>query len=346
MTAKKHAPEALAERLLEAHIQHEVAAFDEAQFMRWVDEELAELHQWLQTVKLKKLVTPAAVKKVVKLNVVERDIPGAIPEIAGEAASLLFEADFNQAATLEDILTRRQFEAWVDKTLELHEQRKKGLNRLIDLPIYTDLISDVIYQAITRYIYDTNILSKNVPGVSSMLKLGKKWVDKAVPKLEGALEENIKSYINDNLSFLLRESKSFLENTLTDEQIKDAAMELWDGLSSQSLGDLQAGMSSWDLSEFIVLGYEFWRHFRKTDYFRQCYEWVIDYFFEKYGEASVGLLLEDFNITPEMASQQVALFAPRALKTLKKSGHLEAILRRRLARFYQSEAALACLRDG
>ncbi len=121
-------------------------------------------------------------------------------------------------------------------------------------------------------------------------------------------------------------------------------MEIWDRFSNKPLGDLLKGMDSLDLSDFVVLGYEFWLRFRKTEYFKECYELVIDYFFEKYGDEDMAILLEDFNITHDRAIEEVKLFAPQALKVFRESGRLEAMLRKRLGSFYQSDAALACLK--
>jgi hypothetical protein len=344
MPSKTSPPQTLANQLLEAHIQHELTSFSNDQFITWAKNEADFLHQWMKSITFQQLVSRETIKSVVRINVVERDIPGSIAEIAGEAAAEIFNAQFNKEAKLSDIMSSHQFEEWVDKFLELKEQRKEGLNQIIDLPIYSDLISDIIYQAIVRYIYETNILSKKVPGVSSMLKLGKKMMDKAAPKMEGAWEENIKAYISNNIGFLLRESKTFLEKSLTDEQIKLSAMEIWDKFADKPLGKLQEGMSSLDLSEFVVLGYEFWLRFRKTTYFQNCYETVIDYLFDKYGDSDLELVLEEFNVTPENAIQELELLAPQILDHLKATGHLEAILRRKLASFYHSEAALNCLK--
>ncbi len=332
--------EEIANILLERHVKHELAAFDETAFISWIRNESETLLDWLRTIKLNQLVSGQTVKAVIKSNVVEREIPGSIAEIAGEAATKLFTADIHKSTQLNQVITTHEVEEFVDKFLELHEQRKEGLNRIIDLPIYTDLISDVLYQAIIRYIYETNILSKNVPGVSSMLKFSKRVVSKTVPKLEGAVEENVKSYIANNLGFLIRESKLFLENSLTDEQLKTSAMDLWDLLENKTFGDVQTGMDSLDLSDFVVLGYEFWLRFRKSEYFQNCYELIVDYFFEKYGDAQLAVLFDDFMVTPERVMEEAERFTPQVLKTLKASGQLEGLLRRRLNTFYTSTETL------
>jgi hypothetical protein len=336
-------PEDIANKLLELHVQHEMASFDEVTLMAWIREESGTLLNWVRTINISQLVSAQKIKDVIKTNVVDREIPGAIAEIAGEAAAHLFTSEQHLNTHLSEIIDNKQYEGFVEKFLELREQRTEVLNHIIDLPIYRDLISGVLYQAITRYIYESNIISKKVPGVSSMLKMGSKMVSKTVPKLGGAVEDNVKSYISNNLGFILDVSKSFFEDTLTDDEIKVSAMDFLDLLEDKTLGEFQEGMDSLDLSEFVALGYEFWLRFRNTDYFKNSYELMVDYFFDKYSEGDLGILLDDLTITQELVVTEADRFAPQIINTLKESGQLEGLIRRRLERFYTSEEALSAL---
>lgn len=342
-TSSKTAAKKQARALLELHLKHELAAFDEAAFLAWFDGASAHVFDWFGKVRVDQLVTPDQVKAVIRRNVVEQDIPGVITEMAGEAASAVFESEFHRATRLQDLMSAVEYEEFIDKLLELKEQRREGLNRLIDLPVYQGLISGVLYKAMVRYIYETNLISKNVPGVASMMQFGKRVMQKAMPSLEGALEDNIRAYIASNLSYLLKESKTFLEESLTDEELKTSAQELWDVLEDKTLGEFQQGMSRVDLSEFVVLGYEFWLRFRKDPYFQQAYEVVVDYLFAKFGDETVATLLAEMQITPERIQLEASAFAPRVLASLKATGTLEKLLRERLESFYFSEAALGCL---
>lgn len=330
-------------RLLESHIQYEMAQFDAPAFTLWARQTLDHVWPWLGTVSLGELVTAAQIKDDIRRNVVELDIPGAIAEIAGEASSALFTSPTHADTPLRDIMNADQFEEFVDKGLELKETRQRLIEHLVNLPVYTDLISGVLYQAIVRYIYDTNLISRSVPGVSSMLKMGRKVVSKTVPKLEGVVEDNVRAFIANNLQFLLLESQRFLDRELSDEQLKISAMDVWDSLENRTLGDLQAGINPIDLSEFVVLGYEFWQEFRKSAYFQQSYELIVDYLFDKYGEEPLSVLLDDMTLNPDRIMIEVEHFAPRILSALRQSGQLEAIVRRRLAGFYQSTEALDSL---
>jgi hypothetical protein len=335
----------LAQQLLELHVAHELEALEPETFVAWLRPELELQLEQVKALSLEQFVTAEQVKQVIVRNVVENEIPGAVAELAGEGATRLFGSDMHKNTPLKKILSTKQFEDLVDKLLELPEQRKNGINRVIELPIYQDLISGVLYHAILRYIYEENVLSKNVPGVASMLKFGKRMIDKSAPKLEGAVEDNVRAYIASNLVFLLKESKAFLEDSLTEEDIKVSAMELWDVIEGKTMGEFQQGMDSIDLSEFVVIGYEFWKSFRKSKYFKNSYELIVDYFFEVYGSSPLSTLLDDFNITSDQIMQEVELFAPAVLSTLKESGQIEGFLRRRLEAFYLSKPALKCLKQ-
>lgn len=341
---KEAKTQTLAQQLLELHLQHELAAFSPEKLIEWARDESSTLFTWLQTTQLTQFVTAEHIKTVIRTNVVEDDVPGAIAEIAGEAATRLFTSAKHKKTALKDIVSRAEYESFVDKLIELEEQRKQGLDKIIDLPLYGDLISGVVYQAITRYIYESNILSKKVPGVSSMLKMSKSVLNKAAPKIGSGIEDSVKSYITDSLEFILDESKSFLNESVTDEQLKASALDLWDMLEDKTLGEFQQGMDSIDLSEFVVLGYEFWRNFRQSKYFKHAYETVVDYFFDKYGSAEFSVLLEDFMITPERAMKEIELFAPLVLNTLIDSGQLEGLIRRKLESFYHSKAVTSCIK--
>ncbi|MDX1452645.1 MAG: hypothetical protein R3183_08820 [Oleiphilaceae bacterium] len=345
MSDHENAAKVRAQALFECHVQHELRQFETPAFLHWFESELAAQYQSFCELPLKSLVTAKQVKAVIQRNVIENDIPGGIAEIAGEAATALFRSKSHREALLKELLSGQQFEELVDKLLELSEQRTFAIDHLVTLPVYRDLISGVLYQAIMRYIYEENIVSKHVPGVASMLKLGKRMVDKGAPKFEGAIEDNVRNYIVKNLAFLLRESREFLEHSLSDEDIKASALALWDTLENTPIGDFQEGMDTVDLSEFVVLGYEFWLRFRKSAYFKRAYGVVVDYVFHQYGSAPLGELLEDLGIGQQQLMTEVQAFAPGVLQAIKQNGQLEALIRRRLAGFYTSEEAINCLEE-
>jgi hypothetical protein len=333
----------VAEQFSELHVQHELNNFNTDTFMLWLKEDLEQLMSWLKEQKLEDLVSSDQVKATIRDTVVEHKIPGAVTEIAGETALQHFNSEWHLNAQLKDIMSTRQFEGFLNKLLELENQRNKLINQVIDLPVYQELISGALYGAITRYVYDSNLLSKNIPGVSSMLKMGRSVVNKTVPQLGGAVEENIRNFIENNLDLVKKESKTFLIQAMADDSMQTSIMDFWDAFENNTLSELQEGMDALDLADLVVLGYEFWLSFRKTQYFRESYEAIVDYWFEKYGSTPLSELFEDLDLTSDIFLREAQRYAPRALKKLKDSGQLESLIRRRLSGFYQSEASLEYL---
>jgi len=340
MTKSVIEAESTAQNLLELHLQHEMAAFDDVGLLSWFAEETDQLLIWSQSIRLNQLVTADTVKAFIQANLVTRDIPATVVEIADEASTWLISSQHHLETLLGEIINEAHYEDFVAQVLELDEQLKDSLNLVMELPIYRKVLSGVIYQAITRYIYDANILSKSIPGVSSLLKIGQRVVSKTAPSVSNAVEENVRSYISTNLDLILVESEAFLENTMTDEALKIAAMEIFENLKDKPIGELQEGIDNQKLSRFIQLVFGFWEHFRHTAYFKNTYELMVDYFFEKYGEETLDILLDNLDISSELLIQEVARFAPQLVVSLKQSGQLEAIIRRHLSSFYTSTVAL------
>lgn len=329
--------------LFEAHVKYELNQFKDSNLQAFVKSELTYLLKTTSNSSLSSWVSAQTIKELIKEHVVDNPIPGSVAEIAGKMSDSIFSSNFHKKTKLKNIISRQQFEEFVDKAIELKEQRTNGLDKLIDLPIYTDLISGILFQSITHYIYDNNLFSKNIPGMSSLLKAGKSLMDKTAPKLGSGIEDSVRTYIANSLELIISESKAFLANSVTDEQLKDSAITLWENIENKSLADFQKGMNSLDLSEFIALGYDFWLSFRKSSYFQLCYETTVDTFFSEYGDTTIEQLMEEFQITQEKIMKESTRFAPPLFAGLKKSGYLESAIRRRLEGFYTSKAALNSL---
>ena len=170
-----------------------------------------------------------------------------------------------------------------------------------------------------------------MPGVKKMV-LSTRMVRKTLPKLEGAVEQNVKAFIADNTHILMMQSQDFLNNSLSDEELKAFALSFWHLIEGQSFREIQQGINAVDLSEFVVLGYEFWHRFRKTDYFARCCEFVVNHLFDKYGAEPLEELLSDFAVTPDSVLAEMNEFAPEFSFKYAKKGVLESVLRRRLSR--------------
>lgn len=330
-------------RLLEAHVQHEMARMDTEALREDLDRELGHVFETAASLRLNDMIDAETVNAIIHRHTVERDMPAIIPEMAATFTQDVVGAGFHRAATPADLVDRQRVEAFVDQLLLLKDQREKLIDRMLEQPVYKELVANLMYEAIVRYVYEENLLSRRVPGVSSALKFSSKVLNKAVSGLDEVWEKSIKSYIARNVEKLARQSADFLTEQLTDDELKASLMDAWDTFSDRPLSELESGLGDVEWSEFVVMGYDYWLSFRKSDYYRNAYETVVNQLFERYGDYTLSALLGEFNIDQATVMTELNAVLPRVLEALKANGLLEGIVRRRLEGFYYSDAAVTAL---
>src|SRR5690606_11742203 len=110
-----------------------------------------------------------------------------------------------------------------------------------------------------------------------MMKFGKKMNDKEVLGLDESLERRIKAWLSDSLPGLITRSEQFLHKALTDDELRDTVMAAWVTLENVTIAELKDGLDDVELQEFVVMGCDFWLHFRRTQYFDGCAQAVVEH---------------------------------------------------------------------
>lgn len=332
----------IAEKLLEAQIAFVIDQATNDDFEKLLVEEIDHFYEVIENLTLNDVVVPDQIKDVIKKYSKEMEIHGAVPELMGEIATHAYEHPAHDETALSDIMSDAQFQELLEKALEMEAFRERLIKQAISNPIYAELVSELLYNGIKDYATD-NAVTKNIPGASSVMKLGKNMMNKAAPKLEKVIEENVKKYIEKNANATLKQSERFLTKTLSNEKISEISLEIWDKVKNKKLSAFREIVSTDDVEDFLVLGYEFWKDFRETPYFNSIVNSGVDFFFNKYGDSSLTLILEEVSIERSMLVDDAMRFAPPIIELLKEKGIIADVLRRRLSPFYFSDSTLALL---
>jgi hypothetical protein len=329
----------LVHQLLKAHTEHELNRFKDEAYKRTIEEEVTAVFEWVKKIKLKEVVTPEQITGIIRRNVVELPVAGGVTELAGEMSQKVLASSHNKKTSLEDIFARKQYDDIVDKVGSLKTARNDLIHRLVTSSAYSQQISEVLFVGIKEYLLEENIIAKKVPGVSSLIKMGKFAVNKTMHSLEVAIENKVKSYIESNLESTIRRSEKSLINYFDETRIVDTGEEIWESIAETKLSKYFTAIDDNDMEDFIVIGYDFWLHFRKTKYFKGIYTELVKYFFKKYGDKELDVILEDIGVTREMViNELIEVVAPGIEKALS-IGYLEERIRARLEDFYLSKKA-------
>ena len=79
------------------------------------------------------------------------------------------------------------------------------------------------------------------------MKMGKQLVNKTAPNWRD-WSRTVSDVYFQNLGFLVKESQIFLNKTLTDEQLRQSALDVWDILEDKPVGSFMDNVSNMDLS--------------------------------------------------------------------------------------------------
>ncbi len=327
-----------ADALIRAHVQHELASFRDEALARTVDAEVASLFAWFEEVRVNDVSSPARVLGVIDRCVIDFRVSGGIAELAGESANKVFSSERNAETRVCDVFPASFWEAFVDKAIALEPVRRDILRQISESDAYHDLISRLVQRGVRDLLFRSGARHER-----RWRLLDLDVAQRVTPELERFVRGAASRYLERNRERLGVVSRQILIDVVDDAVIRGAADDAWRVLSPMRLGELFAHISTWDLDDFIVLGYEFWLRFRKTRHFRAVTSEVVEHIFDKYGEDSVRALIEDMGVDEAMVREEVLAFLRPFVAEALASGYLEARIRARLETFYRSEVAVRIL---
>ncbi|HWY23353.1 MAG TPA: hypothetical protein VNX47_00455 [Nevskia sp.] len=323
--------------LLEAHVQFMLAQLEGPALRARIEQEVDALLGDAERISLNEVVTREAVKETVRVYAVKLELNAGIPELVADIAQRLHSHGIHAKTRLRDLLSDQQFGEILDKLLEMKALRERLLDESVSNPVYSALAADIVYHGIKGYL-SQNKLTGNIPGARAAMKLGKSVMNRATPGLEGVIEERLKGYVSKNIQSTLNESRRFLLDRFDPESIREVALDLWDRAKGSKVSVFRDYLRAADLEDFFVIGYEYWHALRKTDWYVTLIDAGVDGFFDRYGDSSLGEILEEIGIARDMLVADAMRFAPKAIEGLRKRGLLEGMVRRNLEDFYRSGA--------
>lgn len=341
MTSKKMHPKAAA--LLDAHVEHITRQLSGKSLQHLIETEIGQILADAEHITLNEAVTPQMIKDTARNYAVDLELSGAIPELVGDIARALYANPVHDLSTVSDLLPDGLFEEFLDKVLEMREARERIVHEAVANPVYSALASDILLEGIRGYVQQGRDLARQIPGAARAARLGQSLLSSAFPMLEESLEENTRKYVTRILDAVLQRSEHFLLNHFDEERLREIALEVWDVIKEKPVSTFRLGVSSLDMEEFFVIGYETWRELRTTPFYSAMIDSGIDCVFEKYGDTSLRELVDEMGITQDIMVNEAMRYAPHIVKMLKRKNLLDPLLRRNLETFYQSPAVLAII---
>jgi hypothetical protein len=319
----------LAEALLEAHVQHVLAAWRGDAAARAIAERVSSLYRWFGEVKLDQVATRAQVMGLIQRHVIETRVSGGITELAGELSQLVFTSRKSAATRLDQVLTDEEYGEFADKVIALEGVRRRLLAMIAQSEAFGLFKTRAIAHTLSALVFRRAGL-RDITG-------------NLLPALEQRVTRLLTRYFERRES-APRETERELLELVDPEWLRSLIDEIWAAVAPKPLTESFSFIGEQDLEDFVVLGYEFWLRYRRSDYFRAIMEEMVGHFFAKYGPLSLAELLEDMGVDEPMLARELETFLVPLLDEAARTGFLEQQIRESLGAFYRSPAAEALLR--
>lgn len=341
MTKKTMHPKAAA--LLDAHVVYITAQLSGKSLQVLIEDEIHQIMADAEKITLNEAVTSQMIKDTARNYAVDLELSGAIPELVGDIARALYANPVHNVTTIGELLPDGLFEEFLDKMLEMRDAREYFVHEVVANPVYSALASDILLEGLRGYAQQGRELARQIPGAARAARLGQSLLSQAFPMLEESLEDNLRKYVTRILDGILHRSEHFLLTHFDEDRLRNIALEVWDEIKQKPVSEFKRSVSSLDMEEFFVIGYETWRELRNTAFYQAMIDTGIDCFFEKYGETSLRELVDEMGITHEIMVGEAMRYAPHVVKVLKHKKMLEPLLRRNLEGFYTSKTVAVIL---
>jgi len=331
-------PECL-ERLLEAHLQHELMNWQGDSLPHTVNAIVAEAFRWFATVRVGDVVTRQQIEGIIRRFVIELRVSGAITELSGELSRLVFRSPVTQQTRVDEILSPTSYEEFVEKLLGLEKVRRY----LINVVAQTFASNEPILAGGLLGLIAPRIPLDRAALAAPWLQFVERMAEQAAPQLKQRASDWLTAQFDRRRESVARAVEDQLVSVLRPERLRSLLDDLWDVVGAMRLSEAFALMGEQDLEDFVVLNFEFYQHYRKTDFFRHISSEMVDYFFSKYEEESVASLIEEMGVSERMVNDELTGVLQPAIERALASGAIEQVVRARLLAFYTSPAALRAL---
>lgn len=275
---------------------------------------------------------------------IERNILGYEPtEALRQQAVMLVEMGLNnpnhQQMPMRQLINRQIYDFMVERLVSRPALRSEVIHSVLGSPIYHRMLSDLLFHAIQDYLLTENPLSRNVPGMSSLLKAGKGMMGK-IGNLEQTMETTLKKYLQANVKSTAAFSESLVNKALNEDQLRAFADQLWPHLEAYELGQASRHLEIEGLSYMAMV---FWNQIRQTDFMRQQVAYLIKGWYAHAGDQKAMDVLLSLGITRKQIVREVVAVGTPLVNAWVESGYFERRIAEHLESFFNSPETTALL---
>lgn len=326
------------EALLEAHINFEMRAFESGQLEESVRSEVDRAYSLIGPIKIKDAITESHIEAAIQ-EIRNRNVPDDAQTFFDLLATRAIDLVKSSNETLADLTTKDIQRQWTDVLVHSNELRSDVARDFARSVFFKKLISEVLFFSLRRFMSDENALTKNIPGVASLLKFGQNLVNQTLPGLDENVSRALREFINKNIENVSRYAETVLTAEMDEKMLREIADGFWDDFSTRPLSRFSTDLKQMQNDQVKQAANASWEHLKKTALFDRTLRMAYTAFLEHYGSLEIQTALSNSGFDRTAVVDQVTKAITPGVQAALANGTLRTYVSDRLRRFYESEEA-------
>lgn len=319
--------------MLDAHVRFEMARLTGDGLDETVRGEVASVFDWLGEVRLDDLAHPEAVTDAALMWVDALSGP-EVSTLVLDALVSLKESLAASPDTVGDVVSESDAVRWATALAGMDDARGELVEQLTTSKAYSRLVAHVVYQGVKSYLLTENVLTKRIPGASSLVRLGQRSLTAAAPGLEQNVDRQLIAFVDANIADTIKESRRFIDSMMDEETIATMTAEGWAVAADRPVASLATLLTDDEIATVVDLVDQQWSSLRDTPLVRRLVAQSVEAFFARQGSRPVADLLADVGVSADVVVESALPVARSAVQHAHDTGYLQARVRARLAAFY------------
>lgn len=325
-----------AQALLEAQIKFIEAELSQKQT---IIDEFMGFFEWFTQQKVGDLWQHAEVTALLQEQILNSKASTNLITLIEQHIALALEHPDNVSTKIDDVLDVNTVDEIAQYIASKTEHRKALIKQLVNNSAYVELMTNIVQQSIKDFM-DNTMLSKKVPGMGSLMKVGKSVLERAS---DNSFDDNLRNYLHKNFSKISNLSERLINQYLDNNKVYHLQAKFWHSIKVAPLSSVKNYILVEDLPHTVGLGHKIWDHLRQTEYLQEQVSAGVTHWLNVHQNETFAKVLTDINVDQDLLRSELADLCLPIIEKLVSDGYLSDRIRFYLMQFYASDEVNAIL---
>lgn len=334
----------VADRLLDAQVRWVIDRLTGPELPGIIESDIDELLLVGTRLTVADVIDPDHLKQIARTVATAVPSSSAASTVASVAADVVHQGP-GAPVTLSEVIDRDNVERIVTEVIGAAPLIERALDDLTESPQMASVATRFLNHLLSEMMAANRAAAEKIPGMGGLMSVGAGVTN----RVKGVADKQIEAMVGGTAArggqFAARRLNKIIVQTLKDPATQQAVMEVFDLYADTPIHPVGRVVGAQDVKRIAGLVQDIVIAGAPTEPVLALVDAMVDGFFASYGPHPVTTLVTDLDLTREDLIAHATDLAGQVVGAAHESGHLESLVRSRLASFFASDEVAAILAE-